>query len=128
MKYKTIPLSGVKEGDEVFSILRGWGKVIKINQNCQQSYIEAIFPSCNNRNTSYFFDGRYYKEDLNPELTEARREVKTVQREGWGVITKDGKTVLHCELQPTREGAIKIGNREYYDQTIPCKITYEEEE
>jgi len=55
-------LSKVKVGDKVYSCLKGWGEVVEINTN------DFIVNFNNNYRTSYYYTGKYYSTDINPEI------------------------------------------------------------
>lgn len=119
-RYKSIHLSEAKVGDEVYSVLRGWGEVIWVGYggitiNIKYNPIQAY-----NKHT-----GKMYADDINPELTEARREVKMVQRERFARWDSKGMHPTYHTF-PTKEDAIAYPCDKDYSKT--CRITWEEEE
>jgi len=86
---KEMDLSKVKVGDEVFSILRECGKVITKSDNLFQ----VEFKNCNS--CEYTFDGRYFSNDINPEIIDW-----WPQREEWmpqfHLVKYDGLQTIKC--------------------------------
>ena len=58
-------LSKIKVGDEAYSCLRGWGKVI-------QKTDHDFFVSFKHTKSVFQFDGKYYSTDIKPEITDWR--------------------------------------------------------
>jgi len=61
-------LSEVKVGDEVYSILRGWGEVTYT----ENEFVRVLFE--NGMHTDYCLDGKYFKFDINPEITDWKKK------------------------------------------------------
>ena len=66
-------LSEVKVGDEVYSILRGWGKVMNINEQSFSVNFNKLAQAV------YYFNGKYFESDINPEITDWRKKKREWQ-------------------------------------------------
>ena len=62
-----------KEGDKVYSILKGWGVVL---ETAKKKFIAVEFKDINNFSTFYYHpDGRQSKSDIIPELYTEEKSV-----------------------------------------------------
>jgi hypothetical protein len=57
-----------KVGDQVWSITRGWGRIIEINDDEADNYPISVKFECANEPQSYTLTGKYLKEDLLPAI------------------------------------------------------------
>jgi len=60
--------SEVKIGDEVYSILRGWGDVTYTDKKLFRITFKTGVQA------DYYFGGKYFESDINPEITDWRKK------------------------------------------------------
>jgi hypothetical protein len=125
-KYKSIPLSEVKVGDEVFDILFDEWLTVKDTHKMGEYPIQIDVGRSFGR--SYTSDGKWLTGHKKPCVTEARREVKTVTKEKWGLI---GHTSIEL-FSTTRDSYEEMKQWAYEQGILPvvkiCRITWEEKE
>ena len=65
--------SEVKIGDEVYSILRGWGDVTYTDKKLFRITFKTGVQA------DYYFGGKYFESDINPEITDWRKKKREWQ-------------------------------------------------
>ena len=121
-KWKEIPVSEARAGDEVYhSLYDWWFEVIE--------YMAGLTYSIRAKDKgTYTSDGRFSISHKFPTLTKARRKVRTVVNEMWGLRNEDSDIVAHVRFT-TREDAEKYRDEcEFMTLTIPCRVTWEVED
>ncbi len=84
-------LSKIKVGDEAYSCLRGWGKVI-------QKTDHDFFVSFKYTKNIFKFDGKFYSTDINPEITDWRPKRREEWKPQLHLVKSHGmKTIRACK-------------------------------
>ena len=85
-------LSKIKVGDEVCSCFRGWGEVQKLfSQRFTVNFKH-------NRELSYYYTGKYYSTDINPEITDWRPKKREEWKPQLHLVKPHGmKTIRACK-------------------------------
>lgn len=105
-KWKEIPVSEARVGDEVFSVLRGWGEIQDIVDDMHDRDLLVRWPA------------------------RSIRKARKVVKEMWGLRSQyeTDNTVHHVRFDTQKEAEEHRDAFKFARYIIPCRVTWEVEE
>ena len=123
-----IDLSDLKVGDEVRSVLRGWGVIDSVKSGWDNNPIRVEFLHCS---AVYTLEGKELKTDLYPEIVEVRKKKRMVTKSRTVWLNEYGKEAIYYEslsVYPNERQAQCGASSNATKIAVPYTMTWEEEE